>query len=458
MKTRDKFLISLPLYGAVLVLVSVFMALNHLIEFNTSYMKEEHSELNIFYKQMEWALKPYLKNNDFEMVKNYCKDFNNHSDFRIRVFDSERTLIADSRPGEELPDIKIKNSHSLLPKQRSMNYSREITTRGGKYYIDLLISDESVLKTLIEAQYNIVVFFIACFIFLLLCLIFIVLKIQIPFNTLQKQVIDIAKGNLDTRIEVPESRILHELAGAVSAMAHKLKNQIIRLRQLEEFRKDFIANVSHEVKTPLTAISSAVELIETKKSFTDVQSAQCLEILDFQAKRLNNLINDILTLSKIEDGQTNEDKYFTPFNMNKLISNVIRHLNLEAVKINFSSNADVEFFGNEQLMEQAVTNLIVNAVKYSRSEIIDVNLKKLDDKICIDVTDYGVGIAPEHLDRIFERFYRVDKARSRSNGGTGLGLAIVKNIAILHSGSVEVKSELNKGSTFSIILPLKNKQ
>ena len=129
-------------------------------------------------------------------------------------------------------------------------------------------------------------------------------------------------------------------------------------------------------------------------------------------------------------------------------------MNIDSVKINFSSDTEVEFFGNNQLIEQAVSNLIVNAEKYSHSETVDVKLTKSDDQIRIDVTDYGIGIAAEHLARIFERFYRVDKARSRATGGTGLGLAIVKNIAILHGGTVEVKSEQGHETTFSIILPL----
>ncbi len=454
MKKRDRFLISLPLYGAVLVLISVFMALNHLIDFNRSYLREESSELRTFYKQVEWAIKPYLQKNDFAMVKAYCVDFKNEPDFRVRVLDAEKKeLIADSKPLEKLPDKTAKKSKSLLSKEKNMRYSGFIETEKDKYFVEVLLSEEYILQILAEAQWNIIIFFVSCFIFLLLCTIFIVLKIQIPFNTLQKQVVNIAKGNLEAEIEVPETRILHELAEAVRVMAYRLKNQIIRLRQLEEFRKDFIANVSHEVKTPLTAITSAVELLEGEIS--PEQNEQCLSILGFQATRLNNIINDILALSQIEERQTNEEKRFEKFNLNSLIANVIQHLNIESAKINFSSDAEIDFYGNEQLLEQAVTNLIVNALKYSHSEVIDVNLASFGDSVRIDVTDYGVGIAEEHLGRIFERFYRIDKARSRATGGTGLGLAIVKNIAILHGGMAEVESELGKGSKFSIILPLK---
>ena len=455
MKKRDKFLISLPLYGAVFVLISVLMTLNHIIDFNSSYMKEEHSEIRIFYKQVEWALKPYLATKDFDIVKSYCEDFKDDPDFRIRVLDGDRkNVIADSKPEEKIPEGVITRSNALRLKEKNMVYSGYVIADNTKYYIELRRAEAPVVKILAGAQWSIIRFVVSSFIFLLLCTIFIVLKIQIPFNTLQKQVVSIAKGDLDTEIELPESRILHELAGAVSIMAHKLKNQIIRLRQLEEFRKDFIANVSHEVKTPLTAITSAVELLETKNDYAEKQDVDCLNILAFQAKRLNNLINDILALAKIEDSQTNEEKHFSQFNLNELINNAILHLNLKPVKINLIANADIEIFGNDQLIEQAVLNFIINAYKYSHSDIIDVKLTKTDSNVRIDVTDYGAGIAPEHLDRIFERFYRVDKARSRATGGTGLGLAIVKNIAILHHGTVEVKSEINKGTTFSIILPV----
>lgn len=455
MKKRDKFLISLPLYAAAVVLVCVLMVLTHLIDINRSYMSEERSEIKIFYKQVEWALKPYLEKHNFEMVKSYCNDFSNDPDFRIRVLSGDKSeVIADSKPAEKLPSASLKNSHSLFSKEKNMFYSGYIITDNSKYYIELLLSEELVLEILVEAQWNIIIFFISCFVFLLLCTLFIVLKIQIPFNTLQKQVVSIAKGNLNTEIEVPESRILHELAGAVSVMANKLKSQIIRLRQLEEFRKEFIANVSHEVKTPLTAIISAVEFLETKNALLDKQSFECLNILGFQAQRLNNLINDILTLSIIEDRQTNEDKHFEYFKLNKLIENLIKYINVENIDINFVSNVDMEILGNERLLEQAVTNLIMNAVKYSQSQKIDINLEKSEEKVIIKVTDYGIGISEEHLSRIFERFYRVDKARSRATGGTGLGLAIVKNIAILHGGSVGVESVPNKFTTFTINLPL----
>ena len=454
MKIRDRFLISLPLYGALLVLISVVLSFYHLVDFNSTYMKEERSELKVFYKQIEWVVKPYLEKSDFKSVKKYCKTFVDAKDVYIKILDENKNVIAVSRDIRE-QDLSHGETHFFVNVDKAMNTVGEIKANGKKYYIDLTMIENSMIKTLVEAQYNIVIFFVACFIFLLMCTFYMVLKVQIPFNTLQKSVIKIAKGDLDEEIEIPESHVLAEFAISVRSMAQRLKKQILRLKQLEQFRKDFIANVSHEVKTPLTAISSAVELLETTGESTNATQTKCLEILGFQAKRLNNLVNDILSLSDIEEKQLREDIKFEKFSLNNMISSLIDNLHISSVKVNFVSSDEVEFIGNEQLLEQAVTNLIVNALKYSKSEQIDVSLVESVDEIRIDVKDYGVGIEAEHLERIFERFYRVDKARSRETGGTGLGLAIVKNIAILHHGDVEVASEIGKGSTFSIVL-LKN--
>lgn len=459
MRTRDKFLIALPLYVAILVFMALVMSFNHLIDFNKSYMSDERSELHVFYKQMVWALEPYLEKHDFQKVREYCADFGSNQDIRIRVFDESKSLIADSQPEEIIGENRLSKKQFFLPLVKVLSYNGEITCAGHKYRLDLTISQESVVKTLIEAQYNLVIFFVTCFIFLLLCIIYLIMKVQIPFNMLQKSVTRIAKGDLDTEIEIPHSRILHELALAVSVMAQKLKRQIVRLQQLETYRKDFIANVSHEIKTPLTAISSAVELLQNKKSDFDSQNLECLNILGFQAERLNNLVNDILCLAELENATTNESQKFVMFDLNKTISDVIMHLNITKPEVHLTApSSAVEYWGSPHLIEQAVMNLIINAVKYSQSPKIDVILETTGETVRIDVKDYGIGIAPEHVARVFERFYRVDKSRSRENGGTGLGLAIVKNIAILHNGSAEVVSTEGKGSTFSIILGKKESE
>ena len=213
----------------------------------------------------------------------------------------------------------------------------------------------------------------------------------------------------------------------------------------------FIQDMTHEIKTPIATINSAIELLDTKNSIAD-SDKECFDIILSQTDNINKLVNDILTLSEIELEKTNENKDFTKFNLNKTIQKTISYINIQNTNIAFFPNCDLEIFANEDLLITAIINLLNNAIKYSGSQKIDVITEQENGNVIISVKDYGVGIKEEYIEKLFTRFYRVDKARSRQTGGTGLGLAIVKHIAQLHKGSVSVESEVGKGSTFKIIL------
>ena len=158
----------------------------------------------------------------------------------------------------------------------------------------------------------------------------------------------------------------------------------------------------------------------------------------------------MLALSEIDLEKTNEHKNFAKFNLNNAVQQAISNVAI-GIDIKFNSNNDIEIIGVENLVIAAISNLVSNAIRYSGCNNIEVNLIQ-DKNIIIEVKDYGRGIEQEHLPRIFERFYRVDKTRSRKNGGTGLGLAIVKHVVELHNWKIEVESEINKGTTFKIII------
>ena len=212
-------------------------------------------------------------------------------------------------------------------------------------------------------------------------------------------------------------------------------------------------NITHEIKTPITAINSAIELIDTRNSINETDK-ECLDIIQFQVKSIDKLVNDILCLSEIEVAKNSNDNNFEEIEINSLIKIVVDEFCYTEIKINFEQNELIMIKGDRNLFSIAVSNLLSNAIKYSKTDKIDIILKKNQDKVVLIVKDYGVGIGKEHLNNIFERFYRVDKNRSRKLGGSGLGLSIVKNIIELHNGKIKVESEINNGSEFIMELPV----
>lgn len=238
-------------------------------------------------------------------------------------------------------------------------------------------------------------------------------------------------------------------------------NDITQLKEFEIQRKEFVANVSHELRTPLTAIQGLSETLIEFPNLAQEKRAYFIDVIHTHSIRLESIIENLLTLSKIEKETEIDEIDFVNESVTLAISNAIFLCKDKALKrsINIILNSDEEitFMHNSSLIEQAIINLLNNAIKYSdgNSEI-KISVVKQHNDIVISVEDKGSGIPEEHLSRLFERFYRVDKARSRQLGGTGLGLSIVKHIALAHKGTVTVTSELNKGSIFSLILPLES--
>ncbi len=233
-------------------------------------------------------------------------------------------------------------------------------------------------------------------------------------------------------------------------------NDITRIKQLEEMRKEFVANVSHELKTPVTSIMGYVETLRGGALDYPDKAREFLDVMYRQTRNLTALIDDLLTLSRVEDGRRRFHKERFP--LMDLLSSAVSVCRQKARKKNMEIEIDCttedSLLAHPVLLEQAVTNLIGNAVKYTPENTkITVRGFSRDDQIYIQVADQGPGIPPADQERIFERFYRVDKARSRDMGGTGLGLSIVKHIAQVHGGSVSLESREGQGCTFTIVLP-----
>ena len=238
-------------------------------------------------------------------------------------------------------------------------------------------------------------------------------------------------------------------------------NDVTRLRLLENMRRDFVANASHELKTPLTAIKGFVEtLINNPVTEDPAEADRFLQIIIKHVDRLNTIIEDLLSLARIE--KLTDDKLgIIPQtgDIKAVIESAAQIVQVIAEKkeitINIATHNPLQTRFDDTLLEQAVVNLLENAIKYSSEQSeVKADFGVAGKEIFISVSDNGPGIHSQHLPRLFERFYRADKARSRELGGTGLGLAIVKHIAQLHSGRVSVASTLGKGSTFTIYLPV----
>ena len=264
------------------------------------------------------------------------------------------------------------------------------------------------------------------------------------------------RGETEKQIQANGTVLQNADGEAIGALV--VLRDVTQLRHLETVRSDFVANVSHELKTPITSIKGFVETLLSEEWNHDTETRRFLEIINQQSGRLNAIIDDLLTLSRLEqkDGQVMTEE----INLSSTLESAIHLCQLQAAKkkiqIEMVCPPDLTLSINAPLLEQALVNLIINAVKYSDAEKkVLVLAEEQEKEVVLYVKDEGFGIEHKHLDRLFERFYRVDTARSRKLGGTGLGLSIVKHIVQAHGGTIRVESKVGAGSTFIITLPSK---
>lgn len=247
------------------------------------------------------------------------------------------------------------------------------------------------------------------------------------------------------------------LASPSGQGALAILHDVTHLERLERVRKDFVANVSHELRTPLTAIRGYAETLLEGGLEDEENNRRFLKIIQANAARLSSIASDLLTLSELESGETAPEP--ERISVREAIEAALRVVAPEArvrsVKLASGRLDDAEVCGNRIHLGQVLVNLLDNGIKFNRpgGEVRVQCSLTADGRVCIVVADNGIGIPSEHLPRIFERFYRVDKARSREVGGTGLGLSIVKHIIERMNGTIAVESQLGKGSTFTVVLP-----
>jgi two-component system, OmpR family, phosphate regulon sensor histidine kinase PhoR len=243
----------------------------------------------------------------------------------------------------------------------------------------------------------------------------------------------------------------------VTTGAVVLFHDITQLKQADEIRRDFVANVSHELRTPLSILRGYIETLRDDPHTSRDEMRRILEVMERHSRRLNLIVDDLLALAQLESANSNLQ--ISNIRVDDLFFNVARDWEKKLGEKNLHVVVDLApdvrvVPADPTRLQEILYNLLDNAVKYSAPGAeIRLHAQRRDGQVALTVTDTGIGIGPEDLPRIFERFYRVDKARSSELGGTGLGLSIVKHIAQLHGGSVEAESEPGKGTTIRVILP-----
>jgi two-component system phosphate regulon sensor histidine kinase PhoR len=295
-------------------------------------------------------------------------------------------------------------------------------------------------------------------------------RLSEKFSTILNHARELANGNFRARSKDMGrgefgalSRKLNETSAKLERTVQQLQSEHTELEKLERVRKDFVINVSHELRTPLASIQGYTETLMDGAIDDSNNNMRFLGIIRHNAERLATLTADLLTLSRIE--LKTQEFRFAAYDVNGLLGDIVDSVRPIAARKQIQleldrAPAECEVFCDSQAIYQILSNLLDNAVKYTPEKgVITVGARPLADaadikRVEIFVRDTGAGIPPEDLPRLFERFYRVDKARSRELGGTGLGLAIVKHLVRAHGGEVRVESQLGSGSTFLFTLPV----
>lgn len=268
----------------------------------------------------------------------------------------------------------------------------------------------------------------------------------------------VANGDFDHKPENHAKDEIGVLTQTFNDMAGTLEETLDNLKKSEQMRKEFVANVSHELRTPITSVKSYSETLLEDPDMPPAMQQKFLNVIVNESDRMTNLVQDLLTLSRFDAGSI--EFSFTRFRFEKSLQDVYSAMVMEAQKHGHTFTLDIqtdlpEIVGDRGRIEQVLINMVSNAIKYTKDGgVITMTAGQTGNHVWCTVRDNGVGIPAQDVDRVFERFYRVDKARSRESGGTGLGLSIANEIVMRHGGKLSLESDLGKGTAITMTLPV----
>ena len=456
MKKHVKYILFFIIIISSIVAIFFSLLTNQFFKFYNSYIEEEKDEIISNMQLAKQAVIPILKENDYIKLQNFFNTLKDR-DIAIFILDEKYNLVASTHNIEKqhLKTVFYKNTtlknykHSI--KTKMLVDESEINIKNKKYIIKVALLQQNMIETFLRNQDSIVIALFCGILIITILATYIIFYLKLPFDKLQTSVDKIANGNFDSDIYIINKGFLSEHSKTVKNMADQLKQKINDLKYLEICKNEMLSGLSHEVKTPLTSIMLASDLLGT---CTKNEMNNYINIIQTNSERLNNLILNIIDIENLEYKALNDNKPdFVEFNINDIITSAINNSKILAkdIKINFNPSVNIKILADSQLIETAIFNIITNAIKYSNSKIIDIKTNIKDKHIIIKIRDYGIGIEKEHIDKIFNKFYTINKNKTKKFKGSGLGLAIVKNIIELHKGKIEVIS--NNGCEFIITLP-----
>lgn len=375
-------------------------------------------------------------------------------EIRITLIAPDGTVLFENQSSNQLENHLDRTEVRQALESGEGSAQRMSETLGyDTYYYAVLLSDGNVLRVAMEAQNFFSIYNDALPAILACCVLILVISVLAAF-LFTRQLIRPIQTMADNLDDVEKNVPYRELEPFAKAIALDQKNR----QNGEKLRREFTANVSHELKTPLTSISGYAELIETGMAKPE-------DVVGFagrirkEAARLMTLVGDIIQLSELDDASEDGAKKLTmePVDLAAVANECVEDLQPAARKAYLLLSVQAESAvvqGSRGLLMELCQNLCDNAIRYNRpGGKVEVTVSNVPGGVELCVKDNGIGIAPEHQQRVFERFYRVDKSRSKATGGTGLGLAIVKHIAILHNAKIDLESEAGKGTCITVAFP-----
>ena len=408
--------------------------------------------LSVFYSYSDNQLKEQLRVVESVVENQLAQDddtdfISNHIDKNVRItlVAKDGTVIADSQESaNKLGNHLNRQEIQQAIKNGEATVTRHSDTQGKKvYYFAKQLDNGNILRVSAEAK-SIGKFFSDYIIYIFLCIIVVIVAAVFVSMGITKSIVKPITQLGQSLDNIDKFKSDEELKPLVNALLQQKKKQ----KMLDKQKKQFTANVSHELKTPLTSIAGYAELIETGMAKPE-DIKPFAGVIRKQALRLVNLSEDIIQLSQLEESD-DEDMSFESVNLYEIAQRCVEALNINAINKGVTLNLTGEecyIRGKAQLVEELVYNLCDNAIRYNKENgNVTVTVNPLEKGASVSVKDTGIGIPKKYQERIFERFFRVDKSRSKATGGTGLGLAIVKHITQLHDAKLEISSEEGKGT------------